>query len=52
MAFCGGFTGIYGPMNSTTYANFWEELSVVHREWSLCWFIGDDFNIVRFPSEK
>ena len=30
----------------------WEELADLNSWWNLPWCVGEDFNLVRFPSER
>ena len=45
------FTGVYGPTLKWYRELFWEELGVIRGLWFDPWCIGEDFNVVRFPSE-
>ena len=46
------FTGVYGPNFDRDKGVLWEELVGIVSWWEAPWYIGGDFNVVRFPSEK
>ena len=46
------FTGVYGPNADRDRRALWEEMTGLISWWDAPWYIGGDFNVVRFPSEK
>ena len=46
------FSGVYGPVIGSEKEEFWEELGAIRGLWEDPWFIGGDFNAVRFPEER
>ncbi|KAL6321189.1 hypothetical protein AAG906_015533 [Vitis piasezkii] len=46
------FTGVYGPTMKRYREPFWEELGAIRGLWYVPWYIGGDFNVIRFPSER
>ncbi|KAK9268085.1 hypothetical protein L1049_010524 [Liquidambar formosana] len=45
-------SGVYGPVGATERRVLWAKLEAVKDVWRAPWCITDDFNIVRFPSER
>ncbi|RVW39404.1 hypothetical protein CK203_099504 [Vitis vinifera] len=46
------FSGVYGPVIGSKRKNFWEELGAIRGLWEDPWYIGGDFNVVRYPEER
>ena len=46
------FTVIYGPNLNKNRQFMWEELAGLNSWWNLSWYLGGDFNVIRFPSER
>ena len=46
------FVGVYGPNGNFDRRRLWDELVGLKSWWDLPWYIGGDFNIIRFPSER
>lgn len=44
-------TGVYGPVDGSERENLWAELGGIRALWYDPWFVGGDFNVVRFPGE-
>jgi hypothetical protein len=42
----------YGPNRDNDRLTLWEELSDIMDRWKVPWCIGDDFNAIRFLSER
>nr|XP_009761079.1 PREDICTED: uncharacterized protein LOC104213303 [Nicotiana sylvestris] len=47
-----GFGGVYGPVGEGSKVFFWEELANMMGEWDIPWFLGGDFNTIKFPEER
>ena len=45
------FTGVYGPNVDREKRLTWEELAGLYSWWNLPWYLGGDFNAIRFPFE-
>ena len=50
--FVWAFTGVYGPNSVRDRRFLWEELFGLNSWWNVPWCVGDDFNVIRFPSER
>ena len=50
--FCWSFTRVYGPTLKVEREGFWSELGAVRGFWSDLWCVVDNFNMIRFPSER
>ncbi|XP_041015022.1 uncharacterized protein LOC121257839 [Juglans microcarpa x Juglans regia] len=50
--FLWAFAGVYGPNLDNNRVCLWEKLAGIHSWWNLPWWIGGDFNVIRFPSES
>ena len=46
------FSGVYDPTLKRYRELFWEELGAICGLWSDPWYIGEDFNMIRFPNER
>ena len=46
------FTGVYGPNSDKDRRLLWEELSSLCSWWNVPWCVGEDFNVVQFPSKR
>ena len=46
------FSSVYGPFSRDGRSLIWEELSAIRGLWEDPWCIGEDFNVIRFPSER
>lgn len=46
------FLRVYGPNVDSNRSLLWDELVGVRTLWDLSWYIGGDFNVTRFPSER
>jgi hypothetical protein len=46
------FTSVYGPNFDSDRRVFWDELAGMISWWDFLWWIGGDFNIICFPSER
>jgi hypothetical protein len=46
------FAGVYGPNGDCDRRLLWDELAGLLCVWDLPWCIGDDFNTIRFLSER
>ncbi|RVW64198.1 hypothetical protein CK203_046363 [Vitis vinifera] len=46
------FSRVYGPTLKRYRKLFWEELGAICGLWSDPWYIGEDFNMIRFPNER
>ena len=51
-SFVWAFIGVYGPLSRKDKPSLWEELSAIRGLWEDPWFIGGDFNVIHFPSER
>ena len=49
--FCWSFTGVYGSTLKKDRESFWGELGVIRGLWSDPWYVANNFNMIRFPSE-
>lgn len=47
--FMWAFAGVYRSNNNRNKHLIWKKLVGVHNWWDLPWFIGRDFNVIRFP---
>lgn len=47
-----GFYGCIGPNSDRERCLVWEELVDLNSWWNLPWCVGEDFNLVQFPSER
>lgn len=45
-------TSVYGPNDRRLSGNFWSELDSIRNRWRGPWFLGGDWNVIRYPSEK
>ena len=45
-------TGVYGPNEDSQWSFLWEELLRVRARWHMAWCLVEDFNIIRYPSER
>lgn len=52
MVLNGPFLAVYGPNGDANRWKLWEELARVYSCWRVLWCIGEDFNIIPFPSER
>ena len=50
--FCWVFTRIYDPSVGRLRKDLWEELWTIRGLWQNLWFIGRDFNVIRFFERK
>lgn len=50
--FAWAFAGLYSPNLYNERSSLWEELVGLISWWDLPWYIGGDFNVTRFPSER
>lgn len=50
--FMWAFASIYEPNLDSNKSLLWEEIAGVYTWWDLPWYIGDDFYVIRFPSER
>lgn len=50
--FCWVFIGVYGPTNRRLREAFLEELGAIKSLWQDPWYIGEDFNVIRFMRER
>ena len=50
--FCWVFTRIYDPSVGRLRKDLWEELWTIRGLWQNLWFIGRDFNVIRFLRER
>jgi hypothetical protein len=46
------FAKVYGPNGNSDRRWLWDQLAGLLSCWVLPWFIGGDFNVIRFPSER
>uniref|UniRef100_A0A2N9FRM3 Reverse transcriptase domain-containing protein n=1 Tax=Fagus sylvatica TaxID=28930 RepID=A0A2N9FRM3_FAGSY len=46
------FSGVYGPNVDNDRGLMWDELVGIRSWWDVPWCLGDDFNEMRFPSER
>jgi hypothetical protein len=46
------FAGVYGPTRNNFRRLLWEELAGVMSLWDMPWYIGGDFNVTIFHSER
>ena len=44
--------GVYGPNEDSQRGALWEELSRMHSRWNTAWCVFEDFNIIRYLSER
>ena len=44
--------GVYGPNDDNLRSAFFKELPTFMSVWNIPWYVGGDFNVVRFPSER
>ncbi|KAJ9680146.1 hypothetical protein PVL29_019435 [Vitis rotundifolia] len=50
--FCWCFLGVYGPTEKIEREEFWSELGAIRGLWNEPWCVAEDFNMIRFPSER
>ena len=43
------FTGVYGPCSRKDKEGPWVELGAIKGLWGNPWYVGGNFNVVRFP---
>ena len=46
------FSGVYGPVEKSLRALFWEELGSIKGLWNEPWCVGGDFNEILSPDER
>ena len=46
------FARVYGPNHARDRRILWNELAGLMSWWNMSWYIGGDFNVTRFPSER
>lgn len=46
------FSGVYSPIGARDKSLMWDELISLHVLWDVPWYLGWDFNVVRFPPKK
>ena len=44
--------GVYGPNDNNLRGQMWDELIGIQQLWDVPWCYIEDFNIIRFPSER
>jgi len=47
-----GLIGVYGPNDDYMRCVLFDELSSFMSSWDILWYLGGDFNVIRFPSER
>ena len=52
MVSLGLLQGVYGPNSNCDRRYLWEELARWLSLWNLSRYIGGEFNVTRFPSER
>jgi len=50
--FVWGLIGVYDPNDDNVKSALFEELVTFMSNWDISWWLGGDFNVVRFPSER
>ena len=43
---------VYGPTRKEYEEDLWGELGAIRGLWEDPWYIGENFNVVRFPCER
>ena len=44
------FIEVYGPLSKEGQSSMWEDMGAISGLWGDPWCIGDDFNVIIFPS--